>query len=90
VGKRDNVPGLGSQLKAAREKAALAQAAAAEAAAVPQASISQFETGTKTPTLSTLYKLAEAYGVNVCELLPGGVLPDTAADEPAKPKKGKK
>ena len=94
VGKRDEVRGLDAVLKAAREKAGLSQLEACAASGVHQANLSQFENGARTPTLSTLYRLAEAYGVNVCALLPGGLPnPDAAAEDaempPAKEKKRK-
>lgn len=81
--KRDEVPGLAEKLKVARKTADMSQAEAGEASGVHPISIAQFETGTRTPTLATLYKLAAAYGVNVCELLPGG-------EEPAPKGKRKK
>lgn len=37
---------------------------------VNQSNLSQYESGSKTPTLALLYRLARAYGVNVCDLLP--------------------
>ncbi len=95
--KRDAVPGLGERLKAAREAAGLTQVQAADRSGVSRTNISGFEAEVKTPTLGTLYKLAAAYGVNVCDLLPGGelggaaVLPaDEDADPPAKGKAAKK
>lgn len=76
--KRDAVPGLAGKLKAAREAAGLSQQQAAEASGVHNISISQFENDVRTPSVATLYKLAAAYGVDVCDLLPD------------RPKKGKK
>lgn len=67
---RDSVPGLAAILKAAREKAGLSQNEAAELSGVHTISLSKFENDRSTPTLATLYKLAEAYGVDVCALLP--------------------
>ncbi len=93
--KRDAVPGLGDKLKAARTAAGLTQVQAAESSAVSRVNISSFETDAKTPTLATLYKLAAAYGVNVCDLLPGGdlggaaVLPAEEDPEPPAKKAGK-
>ena len=93
--KRDAVPGLGEKLKAARAAAGLTQSQAAEASGVDRVNITRFEGDHKTPTLATLYKLAEAYGVDVCDLLPRdeqGRLPEVAADEEPEPpaKAGKK
>jgi len=67
---RDSIPGLAAVLRAAREKAGLSQAAAAEKAGLYQANIARFETDKATPTLRVLFKLAAAYGVGVCDLLP--------------------
>jgi len=95
VSKRDTVPGLGEKLKAARAAAGLSQLQAVERSGVHQANLSQFEADAKTPTLATLYKLASAYGVNVCDLLPGGdlggavVLPAEEEPEPPAKKAGK-
>jgi transcriptional regulator with XRE-family HTH domain len=63
---------------------------AAEASGVHRVNIGVFEADTKTPTLATLYKLAAAYGVNVCDLLPGGelngaVVPPAEEDEEVEP-----
>jgi transcriptional regulator with XRE-family HTH domain len=91
--KRDAVPGLGEKLKAARAAAGLTQTQAANASGVHQVNISKFELDTKTPTLATLYKLAAAYGVDVCDMLPRdsqGQLP-AEEEEPEPPAKaGKK
>ena len=70
MAKRDSVEGLGEKLLAARTKAGLSQRQVEAASAVSSAMICQFEMGKKTPTLATLYKLADAYGIDVCELLP--------------------
>ena len=92
--KRDAVPGLSEKLKAARVAAGLTQVQAADASGVGRTNITGFESDTKTPTLATLYKLAEAYGVDVCDLLPRddkGRLPDLPAeDEPDPPTKADK
>jgi len=75
LGKRDLVVGLPEKLLAERAKSGMSQSQVEKASGVSRAMLSQFETGKKTPTLATLMKLAEAYGVNVCELIPGGKLP---------------
>jgi transcriptional regulator with XRE-family HTH domain len=67
---RDSVPGLPAKLKLAREAAGLTQIEAAAKSGVHQVSIARFETDVRVPTLRALYKLAEAYGVDVCDLLP--------------------
>lgn len=93
---RDSVPGLPAKLKGAREAAQLSQQQAAERSGVHAVSISRFETDERTPTLATLMKLAEAYGVGVCDLIPETesqptTAPETTEKKPA-PKKpaGKK
>ena len=72
-------------MKSAREAAGMNILQAAEASGVHRVNIGVFEADTKTPTLATLYKLATAYGVNVCDLLPGGVLPDAKRPTPEPP-----
>ncbi len=79
---RDSVPGLPAKLKAAREAALLSQQQAAERSGVHVVSISRFETDERTPTLATLLKLADAYRVDVCELLPSKGSPDAGEDDP--------
>ena len=76
--KRDTVPGLAAKLREAREASGLSQVQAGEKAGVHHVSIAMFETEARSPTVRVLYKLAEAYGVSVCDLLP---------EPPAKPKK---
>jgi ribosome-binding protein aMBF1 (putative translation factor) len=88
MSKKEIVVGLASRLKLAREAVGLSQQDAADKSGVHQVSIARFETDERVPTLATLYKLAEAYGVNVCELLPGGKLPPGEEKPPSK--KGKK
>lgn len=67
---RDTVPGLAAKLKAARESAGLTQQEAAERSGVHAVSIARFETEVRCPSLLSLYKIADAYGVTVCDLLP--------------------
>ncbi len=64
------VPGLAARLKEFREKAGLTQAEAAERAGMYQPDIVRYEKEQRVPTLAQLYKLAAAYGVHVCDLLP--------------------
>ena len=75
---RETIPGLADKLRGARESAGLSQQEAADRAGLYQATIARYETNGRVPTLAALYKLAEAYGVSVCDLLP---------EPPAKPKK---
>ncbi len=72
MAERETIPGLADRLRAAREAAELSQQAAAEAAGTYQATIARYETDERVPTLAMLYKLAEVYGVAVCDLLPNG------------------
>lgn len=67
---RETIPGLADKLRAAREAAGLSQQQAAEASGMYQATIARYETDGRVPTLGALYKLAAAYGVGVCDLLP--------------------
>jgi len=63
------VRGLAERLRSAREAAGLTQIQAGKKSGVHQVSISQFELGKHTPTILTLCKLAEVYGLDVCDLL---------------------
>lgn len=67
---RDSVPGLAKKLRDAREAAGLSQAEVAERSGVHTVSISRFESDLRTPSISTLIKLADAIGVEVADLLP--------------------
>ena len=67
---RDTVPGLAAKLRAARIAAGLTQLQASERSGVHHISIAKFETDKATPTVRLLYKLASAYHVKVCDLLP--------------------
>src|SRR5262245_59463742 len=80
---RDFVPGVGAKLRAAREKAGLSQQQAAERSGVHAINISKFENDKSTPTLATLYKFAEAYGVDVCKLLPDCDEVKASSDQPS-------
>jgi transcriptional regulator with XRE-family HTH domain len=90
---RKVVPGLSARLKAARASALLSQATAGEKAGVHPVSIAKFETDKTVPTLDVLYRLASAYGVTVCSLLPDGEklagvtgeVPQPPPDPPPKP-----
>ena len=90
---REVIPGLAKTMAAAREAAALSQQDAGEKSGVHHVSIARFETETRVPTLAALSKLASAYGVNVCDLLPAGhteeeLKPTSKATKPAAKKKG--
>jgi transcriptional regulator with XRE-family HTH domain len=89
---REVVDGLADKLKTVREAANLSQQQAADKSGVHQVSIARFETNKRVPTLAILYKLATAYGVNVCDLLPGGqtTLPQENSKSEAKKLTGKK
>ncbi|HXD86837.1 MAG TPA: helix-turn-helix transcriptional regulator [Urbifossiella sp.] len=70
MAKRALVPGLAEKLQAARLQAGLSRLQAAERSGVHHVSIARFETGRRVPTLTTLYRLAAAYGLGAAELLP--------------------
>lgn len=79
------VEGLADKLASARKAAGLSQVQASEATGIKQTNISVFERGKKTPTLATLIKLAKAYGVDPCDLIPK----EEPKPEPAPAKKPK-
>jgi transcriptional regulator with XRE-family HTH domain len=88
---REVIAGLPALLRKVRETAGLSQEQAAERAGVSRVSIARFETDARVPTLGVLYKLAEAYAVDVCDLLPKPTEPAPAPEPPkTKPKKEKK
>ena len=62
---------LKDNLRKARASAKMTQAQAAERADVPQSNISQYETGSRTPGVDVLGRLARAYGVTISKLLAG-------------------
>jgi len=67
---RSAIPGLAARLLAAREAAGLTMQAAADRSAVHLVSIARFEKARRVPTIATLCKLANAYGVTPGDLLP--------------------
>lgn len=67
---REVVPGLASRLQSARESCGLTLRAAAVRSGVHIVSIARFEKNRRAPTIATLCKLAEAYGITPGELLP--------------------
>jgi transcriptional regulator with XRE-family HTH domain len=79
---RDTVPGLAARLRTAREASKLTQVEAGAKSGVHHISIAKFETDKTAPTLRVLYRLAAAYGVKVCDLLPpDGDVMKAIADE---------
>ncbi len=60
---------IGAQLRAERARANLTLREAGDRAGVHYVSISRYEQG-KLPTLDALYRLAEAYGIEIGALLP--------------------
>ena len=85
-GDRNPVDDLPAKLLAVRESVGLSRPNAALLAVVGKGNLWQYETGAKTPTLAVLYKLAAAYGCNVCDLLPGGILHTPEPVAPARPR----
>jgi transcriptional regulator with XRE-family HTH domain len=67
---------LGRSLRAARRRAGLTMDALAEMSGVSQPHLSQLENGRVSPSISTLYRLANALGVS-----PQHLLPSLARDE---------
>jgi transcriptional regulator with XRE-family HTH domain len=63
------VPAFAARLQAARAAAGLTVRAAADRSGVHLVSIARFEKGRRVPTIPTLCKLAEAYGVTPGDLL---------------------
>ncbi len=61
---------LGRSLRAARRRAGLTMDALAEMSGVSQPHLSQMENGRVSPSISTLYRLANALGVSPQQLLP--------------------
>ena len=61
---------LGQALKAVRVKAGLTMASLAQLAEISQPHLSQMENGKVSPSISTLYRLANALQVSPQELLP--------------------
>ena len=65
----DDLPAISSKVKELREAARMSQQALANAAGVSISVISHLEQGVKAdPRQSTLHKLANALGVDVCDL----------------------
>jgi DNA-binding XRE family transcriptional regulator len=61
---------LGRSLRAARRRAGLTMDSLAEMSGVSQPHLSQMENGRVSPSISTLYRLANALGVSPQQLLP--------------------
>jgi len=62
--------GLASNVRNARRRAGISQTDLAKAARVGSGTVARIETGGENPRVSTLYRLAEALGVSVHDLLP--------------------
>src|SRR5262245_17916555 len=63
------VNALGARIKALREQRGLLQKQVAEKAGLTASKVSQIESGRMTPSLRTLGRLAEAFGISIPELL---------------------
>lgn len=59
---------LGQKVAYYRERKGMSQAALGEKAGVSQAAICQIETGQTKPRLTTVFRIADALGVDVSEL----------------------
>jgi transcriptional regulator with XRE-family HTH domain len=70
---RDLEAVLGSGLRSARQRAGLTMARLAELSGVSQPHLSQLENGKVSPSINTLYRLANALGISPQQLLPGTV-----------------
>jgi transcriptional regulator with XRE-family HTH domain len=62
---------FGDRLYGARMQAAMTQAELAEKAGIWREMVNRYENGRRTPTMSTLVKLAKALGVKPGRLLTG-------------------
>lgn len=62
---------MGKNIKALRKKNGLTQEKLAEAVDVSTVFISQIETGTRMPSLETIYNISKALGVSIDELIHG-------------------
>ncbi|WP_227462315.1 XRE family transcriptional regulator [Ilumatobacter sp. SYSU D60003] len=63
---------MGAAIRARRQSAGLSATALAERAGVSQPYISQLESGKASPSINTLYRVANALGVTPQDLLPDG------------------
>ncbi len=68
---RDLEAVLGTGLRSARTRAGLTMARLAELSGVSQPHLSQLENGKVSPSINTLYRLANALGISPQQLLPG-------------------
>lgn len=78
------IPGLAAKLTDAREAAGLSQVDAGEKSGIHHITIARYETDKRVPTLYALYKLAEAYGVKICDLLPESLSKEKGEKKPKK------
>lgn len=72
---RDSVPGFGPRLRALRDLAGLSQRALAAGAGLCTDSVVKLEQGHRQPSLYAAWRLADALGVTVLDLLPAGEEP---------------
>lgn len=59
-----------TEISQRRDALGISQRALAERADIQQSDICRYETGTSTPTLPSLYRLASALGCTIHDLLP--------------------
>lgn len=67
----------GQAVKRQREAAGLSLRLLAERSGVSSSMISDIERGTKSPTITTLVRLAQALGISAATLVDGGITPES-------------
>jgi transcriptional regulator with XRE-family HTH domain len=65
--------GIGAQIKRVRESAGMTQEDLAEILNLKRTSITNIERGNQRPTLDTLYRLCEQFGLEITDILPSVV-----------------
>ena len=76
----DLVKRIGKRIAAVRVRAGMSQAEAAERAGVAPVSLSRWETGSRAPSVTMLFKLSQALGVRIGDLVDGDLEQDETAD----------
>lgn len=73
---------IGPRVRALREHRGMSAAGLGEASGLSRATITGIERGTRTPTLDTLVRVADALGLELAALLDDRALPDPTAAPP--------